>query len=204
MTTAFAIAFAFSFIGSVPPGTINLTVLQLGLEKKFSVAIRFGAAAALVEYPYGWIAVKFASFILSTPAIVLNFQLITGIVMVTLGIFNLWAASRPSGFAVRFNNSGFRRGLLLGILNPMAIPYWIAMTTYCKSQGWIDLDTNAELHGYLTGIVLGALVLLTILVYLSAKIAPLFRHQGILKRVPGVVLLALGIYAFARLVADMQ
>jgi threonine/homoserine/homoserine lactone efflux protein len=203
VTTAFAIAFAFSFIGSVPPGTINLTVLQLGLEKKFAVAMRFGAAAALIEYPYGWIAVKFAAFILSTPAIVTNFQLITGIVMVTLGAFNLWAASRPSNFSVRFHNSGFRRGLLLGILNPMAIPYWIAMTTYCKSQGWVDLETNFELHGYLVGVVLGALTLLTILVYLAGKIAPLFRHQGILKRVPGVVLLALGIYAFVKLLTNL-
>lgn len=203
MITAFAIAFAFSFIGSVPPGTINLTVLQLGLEKKFSIAMRFGAAAALIEYPYGWIAVKFAAFILSTPAIVTNFQLITGIVMVTLGAFNLWAASTPSNFSVRFSNSGFRRGLLLGILNPMAIPYWIAMTTYCKSQGWIDLDTNLELHGYLTGVVFGALTLLVILVYLAGKIAPLFRHQGLLKRIPGVVLLGLGIYAFAKLIANL-
>jgi threonine/homoserine/homoserine lactone efflux protein len=202
VSTAFAIAFAFSFIGSVPPGTINLTVLQLGLERKFAIALRFGAAAALIEYPYGWIAVKFAALILSTPAIVMNFQLITGIVMVTLGAFNLWAASKPSNFSVRFNNSGFRRGLLLGILNPMAIPYWIAMTTYCKSHGWIDLDTNYELHGYLIGVVLGALTLLIILVYLAGKIAPLFRHQGILKRVPGVVLLALGIYAFAKLIAN--
>jgi threonine/homoserine/homoserine lactone efflux protein len=199
VTTAFVIAFAFSFIGSVPPGTINLTVLQLGLERKFSIAMRFGAAAALVEYPYGWIAVKFAALILSSPAIVTNFQLITGIVMVTLGAFNLWSASKPSNLSVRFNNSGFRRGLLLGILNPMAIPYWIAMTTYCKSQGWIDLDTNSELHGYLVGVVLGALTLLSILVYLAGKIAPLFRHQGILKRIPGVVLLALGVYAFIRL-----
>lgn len=199
MTTAFVIAFAFSFIGSVPPGTINLTVLQLGLERKFSIAMRFGAAAALVEYPYGWIAVKFAALILSSPAIVTNFQLITGIVMVTLGAFNLWSAAKPSNLSVRFNNSGFRRGLLLGILNPMAIPYWIAMTTYCKSQGWIDLDTNSELHGYLVGVVLGALTLLSILVYLAGKIAPLFRHQGILKRIPGVVLLALGVYAFIRL-----
>lgn len=161
--------------------------------------MRFGAAAALIEYPYGWIAVKFAALILSSPAIVTNFQLITGIVMVTLGAFNLWSASKPSNFSVRFNNSGFRRGLLLGLLNPMAIPYWIAMTTYCKSQGWIDLDTNSELHGYLVGVVLGALTLLSILVYLAGKIAPLFRHQGILKRIPGVVLLALGIYAFIRL-----
>ena len=54
-----------------------------------------------------------------------------------------------------------------------------------------------------TGVVFGALTLLVILVYLAGKIAPLFRHQGILKRVPGVVLLGLGIYAFAKLIANL-
>lgn len=188
-------------MGSVPPGTINLTVLQLGLEKKLSIALRFGAAAALVEYPYGWIAVKFATLIMSTPSIVVNFQLISGGVMVALGILNLWAASKPTSFSVRFSNSGFRRGLILGILNPMAIPFWIAMTAYVKSQGWVNLTTQPRLHSYLVGVVTGAFTLLLVLAYLAGKVAPLFRHQGVLKRIPGVVLIVLGLYAFARLIA---
>ncbi len=201
MIHTFAIAFAFSFMGSVPPGTINLTVLQLGLEKKLSIALRFGAAAALIEYPYGWIAVKFATLIMSSPSIVVNFQLISGSVMVVLGILNLWAAAKPTSFSVRFSNSGFRRGFILGLLNPMAIPFWIAMTAYLKSQRWIDLTSAARLHSYLVGIVAGGFTLLVVLAYLAGKVAPLFRHQGILKRIPGVVLILLGLYAFARLIA---
>lgn len=203
MIQAFVVAFAFSFMGSVPPGTINLTVLQLGIERKLSVATRFAIAASFIEYPYGWISVKFATFIMSTPSIVLNFQLISGSVMVVLGLLNLWAASKPTTFSVRFSNSGFRRGLILGILNPMAIPFWIAMTTYLQSQQWIDLSSQARLHGYLAGIVIGALTLLLLLANLASKVAPLFRHQGILKRVPGVVLLLLGLYAFVRLIAGL-
>jgi len=202
MIQAFGVAFAFSFMGSVPPGTINLTVLQLGLERKLSIATRFAIAAALIEYPYGWISVKFAALIMSSPAIVLNFQLISGGVMVVFGILNLWSASKPTTFAVRFSNSGFRRGLILGILNPMAIPFWIAMTTYLKSQQWIDLSTQARLHSYLAGIVIGGFTLLLLLANLANKVAPLFRHQGILKRIPGVVLLLLGLYAFGRLIFD--
>lgn len=200
MIQAFAVAFAFSFMGSVPPGTINLSVLQLGLERKLSVATRFAIAASLVEYPYGWISVKFATFIMSTPSIVLNFQLISGTVMVVLGILNLWSASKPATFSARFSNSGFRRGMILGILNPMAIPFWIAMTTYLKSQHWIDLTSQANLHSYLVGIVAGALTLLLLLSHLAGRVAPFFRHQGILKRVPGTVLLLLGLYAFGRLI----
>jgi threonine/homoserine/homoserine lactone efflux protein len=196
---SFAIAFAFSFLGSIPPGTINLTILQLGLEKRQAVALRFALAAVLIEYPYCWIAVKFASLIMATPSIVQNLQLISGLVMVALGVLNLWSAARPTSFSMRFHNSGFRRGLILGILNPMAIPFWIAMTTYFRSQNWIDLTPKTNLHSYLTGVVFGGLTLLLLLTYLAGKIATLFTRQGLLKRIPGIVLIVLGLYALVQL-----
>jgi threonine/homoserine/homoserine lactone efflux protein len=58
--------FFFSFIGSIPPGTINLTCVQLGLEKKIKIAWRFAIAASVMEYPYAWIAVEFAEWITSS------------------------------------------------------------------------------------------------------------------------------------------
>ena len=42
----------FSFLGSIPPGTMNLAVLQLGLEQKIKTALRFSLAVAIIEYPY--------------------------------------------------------------------------------------------------------------------------------------------------------
>lgn len=196
---AFGVAYVFSFCGSIPPGTINLTVLQTGLDKKVGVALRLALAAALMEYPYAWIAVKFTDWILSSPVIVDNLRIITGVVMVTLGIFSLMAANKPTKFSDRFNESGFRRGVLLGILNPMAIPFWTAMTTYLKGQGWIDLSSTLSLHSYLLGVSMGGFTLLVLLTYLARKLADVFRHSTLLKKVPGVVLLVLGLYAFIQL-----
>ena len=149
MLQTFFIAFGFSFVGSIPPGTINLTVLQLGLERKTNTALKFALAASIIEYPYAWIAVKFATLILANPSIVKNMQLLAGIVMLVLGAANLYSSMRSNPLAARFSNSGFRKGLVLGILNPLAIPFWIAMTAYLKTQQWIDLSTTARLHVYL-------------------------------------------------------
>src|SRR6478735_2569135 len=142
---AFILSFFFSFIGSIPPGTINLTVLQLGLEHKTSIAWRLAMAAALIEYPYAWLAIKFEKLITSSPVIVENFHLITAIVMTVLGILNLLPSGNPSGISQKFQSSGFRRGILLGILNPLALPYWIGITAYLKSQGWITLSNSFQL-----------------------------------------------------------
>lgn len=198
----FIVGLVFSFLGSIPPGTMNICVLQLGLERKIATAFRFSLAVALIEYPYTWIAVVFEDWLTSTPGIEQNFQLITASVMTVLGVFMLWSARKPSEFSVRFNESGFRRGLILSILNPMAIPFWIGVTAYLKAQGWIDLSTPLLLHGYLLGTAVGVLILLIIFMYGAAKVAPYLQHSVLVKILPAIMLLGLGAFAFGKYLVD--
>jgi len=192
----FLLAFLFSFLGSLPPGTLNLTVLQLGLEKKTTIAWRFAIAAALIEYPYAWLAVTFESFITSSPAVLDNFKLISSVVMMLLGGLNLWTATKPTVFTKKFQESGFRRGIILSILNPLAMPFWIAITAYLNIQGWISLSSDTHLHSYLLGISLGAFTLLIIVAYLAKRMMTALQPGSKLKLIPGFVLLAFGAYAF--------
>lgn len=194
--TNFLVSFFFSFIGTIPPGTLNLSILQLGLENKISVAWRFALAAAIMEYPYAWLAVTFEKIITSSPVITENIQLIAAIVMVILGGYNLWSAGRPTETSSGFSNSGFRRGVLLSILNPLALPFWVGTTAYLNSQHWIDLTTPVGLHSYLLGVTLGTLALFILLIYLAKKIVSEFKQSDVLKKIPGIILIALGIYAF--------
>jgi len=194
----FIIGLIFSFLGSIPPGTLNVCVLQLGIEKKIAAALRFALAVSIVEYPYTWIAVQFEYWITSSPVVTENFQLITAIVMTVLGVFMLWTARKPSTFSVRFNESGFRRGMILSILNPMAIPFWVGITAYLKAQGWIDLSATGLLHTYVFGTAVGAMLLLTLFTFMAARLAPYVQHNRFIKIIPGLMLLILGMYAFAR------
>ncbi|MBL7873227.1 MAG: LysE family transporter [Cyclobacteriaceae bacterium] len=194
----FLAGFIFSFLGSIPPGTLNLAVLQLGLEHKIKIALRFTLAVAIIEYPYAWIAVVFEDWVTSSPLIVENFQLITAVVMTVIGGFTVWSARKPSDFSVRFNASGFRRGVVLSILNPMAIPFWIGITAYLKAQGWIDLSTPALLHSYVFGTSIGVLALLFLFIFLAKRLSPYIKDNRYVKLVPGFTLLVLGLYAFAK------
>ena len=171
-------------------------MLQLGLENKLKTALRFALAVAIVEYPYAWIAVEFEQWITSSPVVQENFKLLTAIVMTTLGVLGLWSARKPSNFTVRLQESGFRRGLILSILNPQAIPWWIGMTAYLKAQGWIVLDSDWRLHGYVLGTAAGALLLLSVLAVSAQKMSRLFQHNRIISMLPGAILLVLGLLAF--------
>jgi threonine/homoserine/homoserine lactone efflux protein len=84
-------------------------------------------------------------------------------------VITIRSASKAAPAAETVRESGFRKGLLLSILNPLALPFWIGVTAYLKSQGWISLSTAAEVHSYLLGISLGALVLLISVAYLARK-----------------------------------
>lgn len=194
----FIVGVVFSFLGSIPPGTLNLCVLQLGLERKIGAALRFSLAVAIIEYPYAWVAVEFENWITSSPAVIANFELLTAVVMTIIGILNIWSAQRPTNFTTKFSESGFRRGLVLSLLNPMAIPFWIAITAYLKAQGWIDLSSQLKLHLYVLGTSVGAMILLTLFTYLAHKLSKYITSSKVVKLVPGITLLALGIYAFLR------
>ncbi len=194
----FIIGVVFSFLGSIPPGTLNLAVLQLGMEHKIKTALRFSLAVAIIEYPYAWIAVVFEDWITSSPIVVDNFQLITAVVMTAIGGFSIWSARKPSEFSVRFNESGFRRGLILSILNPMAIPFWVAYTAFLKSQGWIDLSTSWFVHSYVFGTSVGVMILLVLFTFLAQKLSSYVKDNRVVKLIPGVTLLVLGLYAFGK------
>ncbi|MEO7989055.1 MAG: LysE family transporter [Chryseolinea sp.] len=196
--TSFLLALSFSFIGTIPPGTLNLSIIQLGLDKKISIAWRFGIAASIVEYPYAWLAVKFEDLITSSPIITDNIQLITAIVMLSVGALTLWFANRPSDLGEKFKSSGFRRGILLGILNPLALPFWVGTTAYLRGQHWIDLSSTLSLHCYLLGAPLGALAVFMLFAYLAQRIVSEFQQSHRVKKIPGYILLALGCYAFIK------
>jgi threonine/homoserine/homoserine lactone efflux protein len=192
----FLLAALFSFIGSIPPGTLNLTVIHLSITKSLRVALRFSLAAAVMEYPYAWLAVKFERMITSSPVITENLHLIASIVMTLLGVIALLPGSSKADSPAHSESGGFRRGLILGILNPLAVPYWIGMTAYLSAQGWIETSSPYRLQMYLLGVVLGAFLLLFVLAYLSKRIIFGFTHNKWVKRGPGMLLLALGIYSF--------
>lgn len=191
----FVIGLVASFIGSIPPGTLNIMVLQMGLENKLRIALRFILAVAIIEYPYAWIAVEFEHLITSSPIVQQNFKLLAAVVMLALGILGLWSLRKPSPLTVKLQESGFRKGLVLSILNPQAIPWWIGMTAYLKSQGWIVLDTGWRLHSYVLGTSLGVLLLLLLLAFMAQKLASIIKHNRVVALLPSIILIVLGLIA---------
>ena len=193
----FGMAFFFSFIGTIPPGTLSLSIIQLGLSNRINQAWRMSLAAAITEYPYAWVAVEFQEFINSFSGMSRYLHLSASLIMIAFGVLNLWSVVRPNKVTQSLRNSGFRTGILLSIVNPLAIPFWIATTAYLKSRGWVSLSDAISLHAYLLGVSAGTLVVFMLMGYLASRLVSAFRINTFIHRAPGVLLIILGVYSLA-------
>jgi threonine/homoserine/homoserine lactone efflux protein len=205
MITTLLIAFIFSFLGSIPPGSINLSVLQLALENKIGAALRFALAAAIVEFPYVIIALQFEDWLSSSAMIINNIKLITAIVMIALGAINTIAYFRtsPTRILSKLSASGFRKGLIISILNPMAIPFWVGLIAYLHHQKWIVSNNWTAKIVFALGVAAGTFSLLAALIYLSKKVNITFQKKGALQLVPASIFFILGFYALVQLVFSL-
>lgn len=195
----FFIAFILSFIGSIPPGSLNISILQLGLEQRIHAAWRFAFAAAIIEYIYTWLAIKFDDIILKSIDTIQHLNLIAALILIALGTANLLSVRKNQEAKSKgYQRSGFRHGFFLAIVNPMALPFWVAVTAYLKTQHWIFLSDSIEVQTYLIGVALGGFTFLIVVAYLSVKFTSQLQKNTLAKKIPGMVLITLGLYAIAR------
>lgn len=193
------IAFLVSYLGSIPPGTINITTMQLTVQKNERAAFFFALAASLVEFVYAGVTVRFQIFLSQKPAFTENFQIITAVAMLVLGVANLFSRSDSRSYLADADRlkgrRGFRRGVLLGLLNPLTIPFWLAVTAYLQNHQWVSLE-GSLFWVYLTGISTGTFCLLMTVRKLGARFTDIADNQFLVHKVPGLAFIGLGLYNF--------
>lgn len=186
-----------SYLGSIPPGTLNLTVIQLGIKDQQKAALSFALASALVEFFYAGIAVKAQQYFMANPTISGYFQLMTGSLLLIIGVTNLvYRRKNKDSITVDISaKGGFLRGLVLSCLNPMAIPFWLAVTAALQTAEWV-LITDQNIVFYLIGISLGTFLLLLQASKIGARLKHLQENTFLMYRLPGLILISLSGYSF--------
>jgi len=196
------IAFVVSYIGSIPPGTINVSVMQLSILKKHRAAIFFAFAASLTEFIYAGITVQFHIFLNTHPAISNYFKIVTSLALIALGLWNILSNKTTSSIEIDTKLSGrhgFLRGLVLGILNPMTVPFWLAITTYLENDKLINVSAFG-FWAYLIGLSTGTFCLLLTVDALGKRFTKISDNKFLVHKVPGIILISLGVYFLLKLI----
>lgn len=195
---AFAVAAVASFVGSLQAGLVNTAVLAATFRHGAAVARSTAWGGALPELLYSGIAFVAANRILAfTGRFHISPERITAVVLVGLG---LYIAFGMKPFHIKEEpdvRSGFRRGLLLGLMNPQLALFWCGIRLGSETLG-ISLHGFGALAGFSLGAFIGAMALLLLLIRLGGHMRERMADKTLLRlfRSLGVVLVLAGIWAW--------
>lgn len=182
------------FVGTIPFGPINMTVLKTTLDSNQRHGVEVAVAAALIEIIQALIAVSFGVMIsdfLDTNNLVKIF-LGAFFILLAAGIFVRKPDSVPARSLVA-GHSYFLKGLLLAALNPQAIPFWI-FALAAVSQYMVLIYSGGHLVAFLVGVFVGKLVALLGFVYTANCLRAHSSQSGrIVNLFLGAILLCIGL-----------
>lgn len=148
LVVTFLIGVALNAMGYIPPGNINLTLAQLTINRGMRQAWGFILAFSCVEVFFTFGMMRFARWISSDVDIdsikLGNFQLsflvdlfmiVLLLVMGTLAWLNRDKVNQPK--ATDSRKGSVLYGLILGVLNPVQIPFWLFFGNYVILHEWI-------------------------------------------------------------------
>ena len=119
----FLISGLISFFGTIPPATINVTVLQLALKDRAKQAVALAIGAAIIDSFYAGLSVNIAAYLEQHLAFSNSFFLIAALALLMLGTISLSGKFKPEVKALEKQSKiGLGQGLLLGLFNPLAMP----------------------------------------------------------------------------------
>ncbi len=193
---AFFIAAVFSFLGSIPPGALNLTVIQIGLKGDKNGAIRFAIGAIIFEFIYATIAVGVQYFFVSQIDYTFYFKIIAALALLVLGAINI--LSKPKEQEAKDIEKGtpkFKQGMLISAFNLLPIPYWLVITAYLESQEWVVINRQTFWF-YILGICVGAFLLLVGLGIAASKSNVPIKNNQLINKITGIIFIGLSIYMF--------
>ncbi|WP_229216387.1 LysE family transporter [Dyadobacter sp. 3J3] len=189
-----------SFLGTLPLGILNVTIMDVSLKKGMNAALRFALACALVELVYSYISVQLTRSLIEFPALKPITEVIAAITLLTMGIYYIrkqdaLVASKQKAV------SSFYLGSILSILNVVAFPFWILYTTLLESKGIVGLSQQPLIVIYVLGISLGTIAGLLPFAYASRFFTRIIaRHQHQMDRMIGCLFIFLSACQFISLV----
>ena len=177
----FLIIYLVSLLGTIPPATINISVMQLTLKRKVKSGLFLGLGAALVDTIYAGLAVQVQRFLSERIEVTNYFYLLAAVVLIALGIASL--VRKPAVMEVELKEDerlGFAKGVILGILNPLAMPFWLGVTSYLQLIGLISLNDGLNYWSYIIAVFLGEFTLLAIIVKIGKRFKSVSENRTML------------------------
>lgn len=185
-------AASISFFGTLPLGTLNLSVANFAFKHDLIGAVGFSIAAISVEMTLVRVALVAIRRLEGLKRLFRLFNLLTCLVLLGLAFSSLLAAYQMQMFRASLPFSTLNpilSGLLLSLINPLHLPFWMGWTAILKSKKILD-DRRRSYNTFI--IAIGTGTSLAFCIYGTAGrflIHLLGSREVVLNWVIGIVLL---------------
>ena len=206
----FLITFIISFIGSIHPGPVNLSVIQTTLQKGFYSALLLAFGGVIPEIIYGYLAVEGVMLFEKYPEVfsVMNWAVVP--ILLGLGIQQILHSEKPKQFVIPSKivkgtalKGASARGFFLSLFNPQLLPYWIVILINYQHYNFLKISDFSDKLFFVLGTSTGAFTLNYVYAYLAFKQREkIFKYlnQSHFEQIIGWTFVVMGILQVIKLV----
>ena len=167
----FFIGLFANFIGYIPPGNINLTLVKITINRGLKQAVLFVTSFSCVEFFFTYFIMHAAKWLSAQVKLDTVIDWVMAVLFGVLGIIT-WVHRKKPPETNYSEHESIRYGILLGFLNPVQIPFWMITGTYLITHQWI-LTGKLALVIFSFGSAAGAFLCL----FLYAKFAKYIQSK---------------------------
>jgi len=193
-----------SFLGSLPLGTMNVTVTQISVQRGVTDGFAFAVGSMLIEVLIVRVALVSMKWLAKQHRLFRLLEYVTTSVILFLAIASFVAAYRMTGFASSFpvqTIKPFWTGAFLSLTNPLHIPFWLGWSSVLMNKNILK-PSPAQYNWYVVGIGLGTIFGFIVFIYAgNFLVSQIQQHHTLLNCVIGIVLLVTAIIQVKKMIA---
>lgn len=146
-TKLFIITYFAAFAGVIPPGLINMSVAKTCLQHGKNNGVLVALGASVIVIFQALVAILLAKYIFGNPFVRIVLLRTGLVIFFIMAIFFFVKAKKSTVQKVKVSKhrgrKSFGKGLMLGILNVLPIPYFCALGTGLNITGKVEYDVMA-------------------------------------------------------------
>lgn len=143
----FLAGLGISFFGSMAPGTLNLTTLQVSVFDSVTAALWFAFGAVIIEMLYAALAVTILHRITIPSGWKSGGEWLFVIGLLAYGSYVVYSeffhATSPTIEKASFTGSAFFFGMSLSFINPFQVPFWMFWGSLLKQRNLLDTRSSS-------------------------------------------------------------
>ncbi|WP_426670770.1 LysE family translocator [Mucilaginibacter sp. McL0603] len=134
----FFIGLIANFIGYIPPGNINMALVQIAINKGIKQAMQFIIAFSCVEFFFTYFIMNAADWLSQQVQLDTAIDWVMMVLFGVMGVITWKHRKKAPESKKQSEHDSIKYGILLGFLNPVQIPFWMITGTYLITHEWIE------------------------------------------------------------------